>query len=296
MKQLEVLTYENSRGERIVFGVGSRYHVNIQKDVTGMSDLTNTIYSTSSMGQNGDTYTGVRIEPRVIEINGKIKDPEKANQLKLRRDALKILNPELDGTLYYTFGDFQRKIGARVDSAPIFTHPDLSQEFKITFKCLDPFWQADVETKSDIASWLGDWEFPVEIDKDDPEDMIFGHHEESVIVDIYNDGHVSTGMRVRFRAIGALSNPLLFNVNTREFIKVNYSMEAGDEILINTQYGQKTVTLIRNGTETNIYRYLDVDSTFMQLEIGDNLFRYNADGGFTNLECTIYFAPKYLGV
>ena len=64
MKTQEILTYTNTKGESITFGVGSRYHVNVSKDVTGLSDLDDTIYSTSSMGQHGDTYTGVRIEPR----------------------------------------------------------------------------------------------------------------------------------------------------------------------------------------------------------------------------------------
>ena len=95
MKTYESLIYENSRGERITFSIGSKFHVNVQKDVTGISDLTNTIYSTSSMGQHGDTYAGNRIEPREIEIEGKIRDADKGTQLKLRRDALKILNPEL---------------------------------------------------------------------------------------------------------------------------------------------------------------------------------------------------------
>lgn len=296
MKKYESLVYVNARGEKITFGIGSKYHVNVQKDVTGISDLTNTIYSTSSMGQHGDTYAGNRIEPREIEIYGKIQDPDKDTQLRLRRDALKILNPELDGTLYYIYGDFTRKIGAKVKESPRFTHKDISQEFSIVFKCLDPFWNEESEQRTDVASWIGDWEFPCEIDKDDPEDMIFGHHEESIIVDVYNAGHVSTGMKVVFRALGALSNPQLFNVNTREFIKVNFDMVAGDVITVDTSYGNKSITLQRSGEETNLYRYMDADSTFLQLDIGDNIFRYDADAGETNLEVTVYFAQKYLGV
>ena len=56
------------------------------------------------------------------------------------------------------------------------------------------------------------------------------------------------------------------------------------------------IILTRNGVETNIYRYMDVDSTFLQLDIGDNTFRYDADDGLSNLEVTVYFAQKYLGV
>lgn len=295
MKQFEKLIYVNSRNEQLIFApVGSKYHVNVQKDVTGLSDLTDTIYSSSSMGQHGDTFTGVRIEPRTIKITGKLKEPNKTSYIQLRQKAEKILNPELAGTLFYSYGTFTRKIGAIVDNAPVFMHPDTSQEFEIDFLCLDPFWQEETEAKEDIASWIGDWEFPCEIDHETG--MEFGHREESVIVDIYNGGHVSTGMRIKFSALGELTNPSLFNVNTREFIKVNYDMKAGDQVVIDTSYGRKTVILIHNGTKTNIYRYIDVDSTFVQLDIGDNLFRYDADTGLDNLECTVYYSEKYLGV
>lgn len=296
MKTFETLTYINSRGEELVFGIGSKYHVNVAKDVTGLSDLQDTIYSTSSMGQHGDTYAGLRIEPRDIAIDGKIADSDKDTQLRLRRDALKILNPELDGTLYYSYGTYVKKITAKVDGSPTFTHPDLSQEFTVNFKCLSPFWEDENETREAIASWIGDWEFPCEIDLNDEQSMVFGHRDENVIVDVYNNGHVATGMRVEFKALGELSKPLLFNVNTREFIQVNRTLNAGESVFVDTTYGKKSVILKSQGVETNIYRYIDVDSTFMQLDIGDNIFRYDAAEGADNLEVTIYFSPKYLGV
>ena len=296
MNTFESLTYVNARGESIVFGIGSKYHVNVQKDVTGISDLTNTIYSTNSMGQHGDTFAGNRIEPREIEIEGKIRERGKDTQLALRRQALKILNPELDGTLYYKYGNFTRKITAKVKESPRFSHPDISQEFSIVFKCLDPFWREEIEQRKDVASWLADWFFPTVILRDDPASMIFGHRETSVIVDVYNGGHVATGMKIYFKAMGALTGPSLFNMNTREYMKINYTMQAGDVIIVDTSYGNKSVILQRGGQEINLYRYMDVDSTFMQLDIGDNVFRYDADDGLTNLEVTVYYAQKYLGV
>lgn len=295
MKTQELLIYTNTKGESITFGVGSRYHVNVSKDVTGLSDLSDTIYSTSSMGQHGDTYTGVRIEPRSIKITGKITERDKSAQIDLRQRALKVLNPELAGTLRYYYGSFVRKIGAIVDGSPTFSR-ELSQKFEIDFKCLDPFWQEETERREDIATWEAAWEFPVEIDKDDATDMIFGSRSDSVIVDVYNSGHVSIGMRIVFRAIGELTNPMLLNVNTREFIKLNYTMIAGDVVEITTAYGSKRARLTRQGVVSNVYRYLDVDSTFMQLDVGDNVFRYNADTGLDNLECSIFFSPKILGV
>ena len=57
MRTQEKLIYTNERGESIEFSPASSYHVNF-KDVTGLSDVRNAIYSTNSMGQDGDTYLG----------------------------------------------------------------------------------------------------------------------------------------------------------------------------------------------------------------------------------------------
>lgn len=51
-----------------------------------------------------------------------------------------------------------------------------------------------------------------------------------------------------------------------------------------------------NGVENNYFKYRDLDSTWLQLDVGDNLFRYDADTGIDNLEVYIYFHSKYLEV
>ena len=291
--EYEKLIYTNERGESLELGVNKLYHCNVSKDVKGIADVKNTIYSSNSMGQHGDTYIGQRIEPREIDITGTINTRDKAQAYSLRRQALKVLNPELQGTLTYVFGDFKRVIDCRVDSTPQFYRKNVLLEFNITLNCLNPFWREEAETKEDIASWVAAWEFPYEIDT---EGMIFGYREESVIVDCYNEGDVSTGMRIEFTAIGTVVNPVLLNVDTQKFIKINVTMQAGDVIKINTEYGSKGATLTRNGITSNYFRYIDVDSTFMQLDIGDNIFRYDAEDGVNNVEVSIYYSAKYLGV
>lgn len=134
------------------------------------------------------------------------------------------------------------------------------------------------------------------IEKDSTKSMIYGYRAESVIVDCYNEGDVSTGMRIRFTALGTVSNPILLNVDTEEFIQINATMKTGDVIEINTKYGSKGAKLIRDGVETDYFRYIDVDSTFMQLAIGDNMFRYDAASGVNSLEVSIFYSKEFLGV
>ena len=294
--EYEKLIYTNERGESVEFSTASIYHCNVSKDVDGIAGVTNVLYSTNSMGQHGDTYVGQRIEARDIDITGHINAKDKAQAYELRRSLLKILNPELSGTLAYEFGGFKRVINCRLHGEPKLERKSVLIEFTIPLDCLNPFWREEDEQKEDIASWVAAWEFPCEIEKDNPESMIFGYRAESVIVDCYNEGDVSTGMRIRFTALGTVSNPILLNVDTEEFIQINATMKTGDVIEINTKYGSKGAKLIRDGVETDYFRYIDVDSTFMQLAIGDNMFRYDAASGVNSLEVSIFYSKEFLGV
>ena len=290
----EKLIYTNERGESLEFSISSPYHVNVSKDVSGISDIRNTLYTSSSMGQHGETFIAQKIEPREIEIDGSINRKDKDVALELRRRAQKILNPELAATLTYVYKDFVRVIDCKVDNAPVFSRKEVLIDFTLQFTCPSPFWREEQEDKADIASWISSFEFELEIPQD--EGIEFGYREPNIIVDVYNEGDVATGMRIEFRAQGTLINPVLLNVDTGEYIRVNAQLEAGDIVTINTEYGSKGAVLQRNGAETDFFRYVDVDSTFMQLSIGDNIFRYDAESGVDQLEVTLYHSNKYLGV
>ena len=75
-------------------------------------------------------------------------------------------------------------------------------------------------------------------------------------------------------------------------------MIAGEKISIDTNYSKKKIESNLNGVITNILNYIDLGGgdTFLQLDVGDNLFRYDADENLNNLEVSIYFNPQYLGV
>lgn len=294
--EYEKLTYTNELGDSIEFSTTSPFYCNVSKDAKGLAGVDSVIYSTNSAQQHGDTFTGQRIEAREIELTGAINVKDKAAAIELRRKALRILNPELKGTLKYEYRGFTKVLDVRIDDRPDFYKKTVLLQYDIAFKALNPFWRNEAETKEEIASWVGSWEFPTEIDEESSDSMIFGYREESVIVDCYNAGDVSTGMRIKFMALGILTNPILLNVNTGEFIQINTTMQAGDVITVNTEYGNKGAVLERNGATIDCFKDIDVDSTFMALGIGDNIYRYDAASGVDNLEVSIYYNPQYLGV
>lgn len=292
--EYEQLTYINSRGDTLEFGIAKTLWCNVSKDVTGLGSASSTLYSTSSMGQHGNTKVGQKYEPRDIVIRGSIKTRDKDRALEIRRRAERILNAELSAKLVYRYKDFVRVIECEVEGEPDFKLGKVYYDFSIRLTCPNPFWKEETEAKKDIAAWVASWEFPFEITE---EGIELGYREPSIIVDVYNEGDVTSGMRIEFRAKGTVVNPVLLNVENQEYIKmIDTTMQAGDIITVNTDYGQKGVTRKRGNEVIDFSRHIDVDSTYMQLKRDDNIFRYDAEAGVDNLEATIYHSNKYLGV
>lgn len=294
---IEKLTYVNDLGEQIVFSQNSTYHVNFQ-DITGLSDIRNTIFSVSGMGQDGDLFLGSRIDAREIDITGVIRERKKDVVQVLRRTLTHVLNPKNTARLVYECGEIKRVINCVTENAPVFKRQPIFEQFSINLVCLNPFWSETTDIREDIALWRGSFEFPEPggLELQDEVGWEIGYREPSLIVNVSNLGDVPSGMKIVFYALGVVENPSLLNVKTGEFIKFNLSMDPGDVLSITTGYGEKTVTLLRNHIESNAFRSLDVDSTYIQLASGDNLFRYDADSDLKNLEIAIYHKNLYMGV
>lgn len=256
------------------------------------------IHSNKGMNQDGATYLGNTLDVNDKTIEFLIIAESEEELINYRNKINKVVNPRFgEGYLFYKDNIKEIKSKCIINALPFFSKVNSTvTKGLINFTANNPFWMDIVESKENIALWKGQFHFPLGISKS--KGIIMGLKQPSLIVNIYNKGDVETGMIIEFKAKGTLSNPSLFNVNTREYIKINKSMVAGEVIKVNTNYGEKRVENILNGVTTNILNLIDLGGgdTFLQLEVGDNLLRYDADTNPSNLEINIYFSPKYLGV
>lgn len=265
------------------------------ENIEGVDGLSNIFSKTKGMFQDGNIISSKTIDSREIVITGIIKGTT-TEEIQLRRKKLiKLFNLKSKGFLKYNYGGSTKQIEVEISKAHIFTKRISSklQTYIVNLDAPNPFWQDISENKANVALWKGTFKFPLKIKQPG---ILMGYKEPSLIVNVLNNGDVPCGMIIEFRARGTLKNPYLFNVNTREYIKVNRTMTAGEKIIINTSYGKKRIESEVNGIKTNILNYFDLTSTFLQLDVGDNLFRYDAEENLSNLEVNIYYNQQYLGV
>ena len=286
------LTYINERGQSLTFGDAAPLLVT---KIDGLGSPQNQIYRQKSPYQDGATVTHTVLGERELVLEGVILASRQDRQ-KYRQVLLQTFNPKSRGTLVYENGSVRKKVECIPELAPSFPSnmQENYQQFLITLLCPNPFWQDLQEGKEEIALWVSDWEFPIEMFENG---MEFGHRATTLIKNIINNGDVECGIRVEFRALSTVSNPSIFDFNSREFIKVKQDLVAGDKLIITTHFGNKRVELIKSdGTVENVFNYIDLDSTFLQLQPGDNLLQYDAEQGIDNLEVAIYHRPLYVGI
>lgn len=141
--------------------------------------------------------------------------------------------------------------------------------------------------------WTPLLQFALEI----PEGGIeFGSRQPSQIITVDNIGDVSCGCQIVFRVLGTVENPSLMNLDTGEYIRLNTTMNADEEIRVYTHFAGKRVIRAVGQTESNAFSDLDTGSTFLQLAAGRNLLRYDAEQNMDLLEVSLYYRPQFLGV
>lgn len=258
-----------------------------------------THHSFKYVNQIGLYVTGTSLETRDISIIGwVIANTE--NQMSERKKMLnRFVNPQQLLKLEYREYVLEMLPNKTIQySATVEENNEVMCKFQITAIAHDPLFKQSLENKVSAATTKGLFHFPLmigAIDNGYPT-IMFGLRQPSLIVDIYNSGAVVTGMKMVFKALGTLSNPSLTNVNTQQFFRINKTMSPGEEIEVDTTIGQKKIIGKLNGEEYNYFKYRDFDSTWLQLEVGDNLFRYDADENIGGLEVYIYFYDRYLEV
>ncbi|MBS4171946.1 phage tail family protein [Bacillus sp. FJAT-49736] len=288
----------NQNGDSLLISPNSIYKIQDDIDTTGVK--ANTTYVTNYRIQ-GATAVSSRLEQRDLSLTFFI-DVEGMDEdwIQERRDEVfRVFNP-IYNPIKVLIKTVNRSffIDAHVELTPSI-NPDPSSmneswhDVLVQLSAGNPFFLDSEKRKVEIATWLPMLEFPLEISSDGSE---IGQRSPSLIVNVLNEGQVETGMTIQFKALGTVINPSLFNVNTREYFKINKTMTAGEVITVNTYQGKKRLESRLNGITTNIFNFMDYRSKFMQLEVGDNLFRYDADSNVENLEVSIYFTPQYLGV
>jgi len=176
---------------------------------------------------------------------------------------------------------------------------DNAQQMQVAILCCEPYFKGIEMIVDDISKRIPCFEFPfafgsngatnpgVISDLSTDDAIPFSEIQVDRVTHVYNDSESECGMIIDTYILHPITKLNIQNTETGEFLELDYEFLEGDEVIINTNLGQKSITLIRNGISSNLFIALVKGSTFFQLALGDNFFGFTlnegADDGYVSI-------------
>lgn len=269
MNKDTVVTYE-SGGHRIVLhsAYGSALWVT---EITGASSNSVAISETQGAAQVGSTISSQSVQPKDITVNGAVLKELEKN----RRAILACIAPGNTGRLTIRQSGEGWYIEGAPKTTPVFSDSSKVQSFQFVLHCPYPYFKSTDGGNSQIAGLTRLFRFPCLL----AGRWYISKYTESFFTPVENTGTVPLEFEVTFAAVTAVTNPEIYHVEKRTFIRIRKVLEAGESITVSTIYGRKGATLRQaDGTESNAFRFLDIDSDLnMQMDPGRNTIRSDAE-------------------
>lgn len=274
---MESYTIINSRGERVILGynpAASPYILEREKQ-DGLTSVGIEAFTARGYGQHGATFQYQLLEERVIPLSFHIV-AETAQDIYTRRRAIeKVINPVLgDCEIIYVNNTYERRILAHCTQMPKEQqHHGTVRKYSVEFTASFPFWESANEHVKHMNEILGGFKFPFKFNPF----VRFGTIGNVAHID--NDGDAPCPVKMEIGA-GAI-NPRLTLQSTGQYIKIDGTVPAGYQYVINTGYGNKTVRKIQlsTGASTDMFGAWAAGSTFFQIPLGRQVIKYSSEDG-----------------
>ena len=265
-------------------------------DEADLGTVEGTHHNYKYVNQIGIHIENTTLEQRTISISGWAIGNTYA-ELRSNKDILnRLINPlhPIEILLEDTYKLVFKPDYSIQYSAAYSENNEVLCKFLIQGTCADPMFSTKSKQSALVASIIPKFRFPLIIPQS--KGVLMGLREPSLLATLTNNGDVDTGITVSFSCTSTVVNPSLLNVDTREMLKINKTLSAGEQVIISTESGSKYVKGYIDGEELNYFKYLDYSSTWLQLHTGLNHFKYGAEENVDGLEVLISFWPRYLEV
>lgn len=259
-------------------------------EIDGLYPPAGTVSTSAYAGMNGSYLNNAFIEKRNLVISFAMR----GIKIEQNRHALyKIVKPSRYVKVYYRTKNIDVYTEGYVESCNItnFTNETIGQ---ISILCPDIYWYSINSTYAYFARISDAFHFPFP-ESDAP--FPLGTYNHSNIISLQNDGD-EIGFTLVLENVGKenVVNPTIYNVDSGAYLQIKTVMLPGDVITVTTKIGNKTVTLTRNGVNSNLINSFVAGSTWLTLPTGKTRLRISAALNLNALKVTAIHTNAYLGV
>lgn len=276
--------YVNSDGEELELSITSDF---LLKKISGISEITTSISSSKSIGQVGETITGTDVQKRNITVNGIINGNVEVNRNRL----LNIIRPKDNAKLICVLNDYESYyLDVTPQNTPDVENTDCVANFQFSLNAAYPYWKNTVGSLTQLIGIVPRFRF----ERNFSGTWKIGETVVSEFINVFNPGSETIGIEFVLRAKTACKNINIVNVKTYEHFKINYSMQPLEVIRLTTGFNNKKIVSSLNG---NIIKNVDLlNSTFLQLRPGDNIFKVIVEENQEGLDVEAVYEITKVGV
>lgn len=304
---IQSLTVTNYLGESLTIPMMNSESTGfILHDMTGLGPPTASVNTSKVATKDGSKYNSARAEERNIVLPmyfAPIPTIEDARHRSYKYFPLK--KPVI---LAFKTDNRECQIVGYVET----NEPDICSDregCQVSIICPNPYFSSIHDTVTSFSGVEAAFEFP--FSNEDGLDTTNPHIEfGKIVVKAENivryGGDAESGVQIRIAASATVKNITIYNVDTRGTMHIYHDklvaltgsgIVKGDEIIITTDKGSRSVTLLRNGKSTNILNAIDPrNDEWFSLTKGDNIFAYTADEGSDYLMFVVDHTTLYEGI
>ncbi|WP_055071909.1 phage distal tail protein [Clostridium massiliamazoniense] len=260
-----------------------------------VTDNCDTQHSTSkTIKQIGEYITSTNVNSRSISIIGYIFANSDLDMASKREKLLNITSPFSEVQLVV---NNKYQIKGKCDGLVKWAigydnNNSMFVKFMINILCPGTLWHNLNPTVVTSNSYIDEFKFKLSIPEE--QGMIFAERVNNTISSIYNQCNVEVPMIITLTALKEISGIKITNLTTGQFFSIDIKMKAEDTLVINSEFGNKSVLL--NGE--NVIGTVDIlNSTWLMLNPGLNEFTYECnEGNKYGFDAQIEYYESYWGI
>lgn len=248
---------------------------------TGIDTLSVTVSQSQGIGQIGSSVSAVSIQPRVVNMSGRIALDDDT----LKRELLSVVRPDVGGRLYAD--DYY--LECRPTTTPSIGAKDRFANFAYSLIAPYPYWIKSQSVVTMLSGITNLFKFPWYLTTA----YRFGQRSSDAYAVINNSGQVPVPFKVVITATDVAYSPSITDMVTGKALNLNMVMAQGEVVTIDVTHDKTTVNSSING---DIRGLLTLQSNLFSLAVGNNLLKPDSQGGADMLDISIEFSPELVGI
>ena len=262
--------------------------------VTGLTPPKADINTSLAGTIDGAFYNSARVNMRNIVLTIVIEGDIEANRQHLYR-IFPIKSP---CTVFFKNENMDVKIDGYVElvDGDLFS---MREQMQISILCPRPYWSALGLVAYELSTTVAMFSFPFCIEA--TPGVAISEYTHQPTIKIYNSGSVPCGFTADVEIAAesqGVSYLTLYNLTTQKRIGIlgNVTLAATDKVRISTVPGSLAISMVHDGTKTNLINSMADGSEFFNLALGENILYFTCTGDIDDVDINIVPSFLFAGV